>query len=287
MKLENNLRDYAVTACLLAIAVFPYTASAADGIGSRVLQLPGHRNANPVALSNSQAGNPNPGVHPPNSKPYGLSYGEWSAKWWQWLLKIPTATNPNLDATGAHCAVGQSDHVWFLAGSFGLGILPPSIVRNCTIPPGMSILVPVLNQADGAALIDCGGAAPFDIPCAQFPFNGKIGLEALREEAKLAMDNPALLQLSLDGVALKDVNAYRAQSQVFSFSMPTDNAVSLILSKFGLDPQPAGTFSPAVSDGYWVMFTPLSPGQHTIHFEGVQTGGFATGGITYNLTVAR
>jgi hypothetical protein len=69
--------------------------------------------------------------------------------------------------------------------------------------------------------------------------------------------------------------------------MPTDNAVSLILSKFGLDPQPAGTFSPAVSDGYWVMFTPLSPGQHTIHFEGVQTGGFATGGITYNLTVAR
>ena len=49
--------------------------------------------------------------------------------------------------------------------------------------------------------------------------------------------------------------------------------------------QLSGTYSPAVSDGYWVMFTPLSPGPHTIHFEGVQFGGFATGGITYYLNV--
>src|SRR5689334_5681631 len=30
----------------------------------------------------AQNGDANPGVHPPNSKPYGLSYGEWSARWW-------------------------------------------------------------------------------------------------------------------------------------------------------------------------------------------------------------
>jgi hypothetical protein len=34
-----------------------------------------------------------------------------------------------------------------------------------------------------------------------------------------------------------------------------------------------------------VMFTPLPPGKHTIHVEGAQSGGFSTGGITYNLTV--
>jgi len=28
-------------------------------------------------------------------------------EWWQWLLSIPTAVNPNLDSTGANCGVGQ------------------------------------------------------------------------------------------------------------------------------------------------------------------------------------
>jgi len=244
----------------------------------------------PVAMVSAAAnngndkGNPNPGVHPPNSKPYGLSYGEWSARWWQWLLQIPAATNPNLDATGAHCTEGQSGQVWFLAGSFGT--LPSPIDRFCTVPTGTSLLLPVLNQADGAGLLDCGGPAPFDVPCANFQFNGKTGVAALREVAKISQDNPVLLQLSIDGVPLSDVTAYRAQSPVFSYTLTTDNVISFLLAAFGLPgPEPTGTYAPAVSDGYWVMFTPLPPGQHTIHFEGVQAGGFATGGITYHLTV--
>jgi len=81
--------------------------------------------------------------------------------------------------------------------------------------------------------------------------------------------------------------AYRVQSPVFSFMLTTDNVISFLLAAFGFSgTQPAGTYTPAVSDGYWVMFTPLSRGQHTIHFEGVQAGGFATGGITHYLTVA-
>ncbi len=39
-----------------------------------------------VALADS---NSNPGVLPVNSKPYGMTYGEWSAKWWQWAYSIP------------------------------------------------------------------------------------------------------------------------------------------------------------------------------------------------------
>jgi hypothetical protein len=234
--------------------------------------------------NNSQGGNPNPGVHPPNSNPYGLSYGEWSARWWQWLLQIPAATNPNLDPTGAHCAEGQSGQVWFLAGTFGT--LPSPIVRDCTVPAGKSLLLSPLNQADGAGLIDCEGPAPFDVPCADFTFNGKKGLAALREEAKVSQDNPALLQVSLDGVPLSDLTAYRAQSPVFSYSMTTGNVISFLLTVSGLPgPEAPGTYTPAVADGYWVMFTPLPPGKHTIHFEGVQAGGFSTGGITYNLTV--
>jgi len=234
--------------------------------------------------ANSKA-NPNPGiVHPPSSSPYGLTYSEWGARWWQWVLQIPAATNPNLDATGADCAEGQSGEVWFLAGSFGT--LPSPIDRHCTVPTGTSLLVPVLNQADGAALLDCAGPPPFDVPCANFTFNGKVGLDALREEAKVSQDNPKLLTISLDGAAISDIPAYRFQSPVFSFTLTTGNAISYLLNAFGFGgTQPPGTYTPAVSDGYWIMFNPLSPGLHTIHFEGVQETGFATGGVTYYLTV--
>ena len=37
--------------------------------------------------------NPNPGVLPPNSKPYGMSYGEWNAGWYQWAASMPLDHN--------------------------------------------------------------------------------------------------------------------------------------------------------------------------------------------------
>src|SRR5213594_853400 len=59
-----------------------------------------------------------PDVFRPGSSPYGVSYGAWSARWWQWALSIPKATNPILDTTGANCAQAQSGPAWFLAGTF-------------------------------------------------------------------------------------------------------------------------------------------------------------------------
>jgi hypothetical protein len=45
-----------------------------------------------------------------------------------------------------------------------------------------------------------------------------------------------------------------------------------------------GTFSPQVSDGYWIMLAPLSAGAHTIHFKGILNGGFESE-VTYFLTI--
>ena len=50
-----------------------------------------------VALAQDQD---NSQVVPPNSNEFGNTYGEWSARWWQWLLSIPNDTNPNLAPTG-------------------------------------------------------------------------------------------------------------------------------------------------------------------------------------------
>jgi len=34
------------------------------------------------------------GIYLPASSPFGLSYDNWSAKWWQWVYSIPRETKP-------------------------------------------------------------------------------------------------------------------------------------------------------------------------------------------------
>jgi len=54
-----------------------------------------------------------------------------------------------------------------------------------------------------------------------------------------------------------DLKSYRIQSPLFSVTLPEDNI-------FGVTAGP----TQAVSDGYWVFLSPLSPGNHEIHFRG-------------------
>jgi len=169
--------------------------------------------------------------------------------------------NPVIDPTGAFCAEGQSGYVWFLAGTFG-----GSATRNCTVPPGRALFFPILNTAY---------AAPFDCLGPPGPV-GPCDVDALRASAAADLNNPTTLQATVDGVALQNLTAYRAQSPVFSYSVTADNILGI----------PAGTYAPAVSDGYWLMLQPLSAGMHTIHFKGVRADGFETE-VTYNLLVAR
>ncbi|MGH9975265.1 MAG: hypothetical protein ACRD8Z_05440, partial [Nitrososphaeraceae archaeon] len=61
------------------------------------------------------------------SEPFGRSYEDWTAKWWQWLLSIPNSENAAVDTTGEHCGVGQNGSVWFLAGTTG-----GKNIRSCT-----------------------------------------------------------------------------------------------------------------------------------------------------------
>jgi hypothetical protein len=70
-------------------------------------------------------------ILPPNSKPYGKAYGEWSGAWVRWLFSIPAEISPILDLTGQDAAAGQSGIVWFLVPTFG-GIAE----RSVTIPAG-------------------------------------------------------------------------------------------------------------------------------------------------------
>ena len=83
----------------------------------------------PSNIRFSFAENVNPSVFPADFKPYGLTYGDWTAKFWQWLHSIPKPDNPAADPTGKNCALKQIGPVWFLPGTFG-----GTNERTCTVP---------------------------------------------------------------------------------------------------------------------------------------------------------
>jgi hypothetical protein len=206
------------------------------------------------------ASNPNPGVFPPNSKPYGKTINEWTAEWWKYVLSFPADTNPLADATGAHCAQGQSGPVFFLVGTTG----GPAVRNKCVVPAGKAILFPIINVIS---------AVPEDSSNAQDLIDLVTWYEGQvdRTEARI------------DGVDLQDVLAtYRFPSPIFSF----DGATPGIFS-----PAYEGHRDIGFSDGWWVMLKPLTPGKHTIHFLGHQLvpdyGVDFTTEVSYRITVVK
>jgi len=208
----------------------------------------------------------NPRVLPLGGTPYGMTYGEWGARWWQWALSLPLTDSPLNDPTGAHIAAGQTGPVWFLAGTFCPDLVSCDVAvatRTATIPPGKALFLPLLNAE-----------------CSTFEGNGTTEAELLA--CALAGGDLAIgLFCEVDGVPLQNVAAYRAHSGLFTWGpLPADN----IFVAFGVS-APAGTSSPSVQDGYYVMLPPLSAGEHLLHFGG-NFGGFFGEDITYHLTVA-
>ena len=54
-------------------------------------------------------------IFPIKSKPYGISYGDWSIRWWQWLLSITKSISPALDNAGKKATLNQYEpNVFFL-----------------------------------------------------------------------------------------------------------------------------------------------------------------------------
>jgi hypothetical protein len=183
---------------------------------------------------------------------YGASYGEWSARWWQWAFSIPAAVNPLLDPSGGNCGQRQYDDVWFLAGNFG-----GTTVRSCTIPFGKPIFFPVINQV------------------AYLPKASETLMD-LRQQNAASIDSVTSKSCTLDGVP---VNMYRARSPSFSVLMPPQG----IFAPGRLSP-PAQKDT-LVADGYWVLLPALTPGKHTLKFQ-AGIPGFSLN-ITYNLTVSQ
>jgi hypothetical protein len=178
-----------------------------------------------------------PDIYPVDSRPFGQSYPEWTASWWQWALTIPERMNPISDTTGQFCNVGQSGPVWFLGGTWG-----GSVERKCNIPVGKAILW-----------------GPINYSCSPVEFPSLKTEDALRDCAKKPMDKVLAVSVKINGTESPDLKQFRIQSPVFNFTFPDGNIL-------GEDVPSQKTFS--VSDGYWIFLKPLPKGHYTIESTG-------------------
>jgi len=216
-----------------------------------------------VAESSSQEHNPR--IAPIQSHPGGKSYSQWAANWWQWALQNPASTNPLLDK--GECNVGQKGRVWFIGGTFS-GEANKEVVRNCSVPAGTSLFLPLINTFYGAFVTD-----PPEQRTEKF----------LREQVDYIKNkNLILLKAEIDGVSVKNPSQYLEKSPLFNVQLTKDNI-------YGVDESviPQLLLAPSVDQGYYLFLEPLKPGKHTIKWQAkISTPtGNSEQNITYNIVV--
>jgi hypothetical protein len=134
--------------------------------------------------------------------------------------------------------------------------------RDCSVPAGKALFFPILN-----------------IECDNVGVDPPRTVDELRQQCKAAIDGASNLSATLDGTPITGLASYRVQSPVFSVTFPDNN----VFQALGLD-VPAGTYTPFVSDGIFLMLKSLPAGAHTLHFGGAFPN--FTLDITYRLNVA-
>src|SRR5262249_9630524 len=146
----------------------------------------------------------------PDSRPYGRTYGEWSATWWQWAFSIQTPDNPLLDETGAKCGVGQSGPVFFLAGVINVS---GSAERTCSVPSGRALFFPILNFEDNPVENHAPGRPPRGVrpspPSTRPPWTLQDGYAYVQNGTNAATG----LHASIDTTTVSNPASYRAASQ--------------------------------------------------------------------------
>ena len=176
-----------------------------------------------------------PGVLPPKARLQGLTYGEWSAKWWQYVLSIPESENPLTGGTGNQCGIQQ-------IGNVGLVVFDPTLEEPviCEVPSGINLFLDILSAECSTVEED--------------PFYG--GNE---EEMRACATGFSItdLQASIDGVEVQNIEQYIHTSPVFDFTLPDEGNILYTDILVGQ----------SVSNGAHLILTPLKPGMHTVHLH--------------------
>jgi hypothetical protein len=182
--------------------------------------------------------------------PFGISYGDWITKYWNWDLSIPLDPKINdfLGLKENGCLVHRENSTVMLADTAAGGIWN----QKCTISHNAGILIPIwTGECDQGTkafetysfkqLLDC--ARGFDL--------GKV-------RGQVKVDNIPVATLdALDYKTNIMNNVTEVYSNQFNATIPINSHV--IVERYG-------TF-PAAAHGWFVFLKPLQPGTHTVYYQ--------------------
>jgi hypothetical protein len=192
-------------------------------------------------------------IVPPNATYRGRTYQEWQVKYNQDLVATPVVNNRHPYLTGD--VFGGQDGVLFLPGQFG------APVSNLTISPDTALFFPAAQWESSIFEPE--------------PWHGEDEA-SLRANSNFHLDSHGPVFAEIDGVSV-DPTPFRIETPLFEWGpLPVNNVFRAI----GID-APAGTTSPAVDVGYYLLLEPLAVGQHVINYGFVEN----PPGITFNITV--
>jgi hypothetical protein len=193
-------------------------------------------------------------LYTPDSKPFGLSFSQWTVRWWRWLLSSPNIENPAVDKSGSYSKLSQENkNVWFLAGTFG-GFAE----RECKVPAGKSILMPIINY-------ECSFADEPSITT----------IDELELKCQSEIDDIKNLVLIIDDFSICNLHKYRVRSPIFQVRLQEQNIL-------GANPGP----TKMITDGFWIFLKPLEIGTHKLISTGSCRSGKIKIGTKYILQVS-
>lgn len=194
-------------------------------------------------------------VFPINDTPFGLSYSDWSAKWWKWILQIPKNINPLSDLEGKNAYLNQiHDNVFFLCQTVESSEKIPH--RTIRIPKQSAIFMPVINWV--SVLHEDGESD-----------------EQLLRVARERMDVVKDLLIYINDIALTTdiLKKFRAESPFMDLFLPENNIFGYNRGQTRI-----------ISDGYWIFLKPIS-GNIRIKSSGSCSSGITKIGVHYNIEI--
>jgi len=174
-------------------------------------------------------------VVPPGANYHGRTYPEWAAAFWQYAFALPIEGHPFLAGPDDDFSAGQKGSVWFWSAPDG------PMTRTVRMPAGKTLFL-TTRDVDVSSL-----EAP--------PFFGATEQEQRAKSGWFA-DHIENVFVTIDGVAVENIDQFRFSTPQFKFTAPTP----WIFGEIG------GTGT-AVGNGYFLLLE-LPKGEHTIHYGG-------------------
>jgi hypothetical protein len=176
----------------------------------------------------SAADTSQPSIFGRTAKPYGVSYGVWTERYWNWVLGPSPAQSPL--AHPERCANFMQGKVFFITNGF----FGTTGHASCTVPAGTPLLI---SPGGGTCDTTTGPATAAE-------------LRACDEDY---LTQFTAFDVTIDTVEVPLIERYRFETPAFKLVLKPDNLLGVR----------AGTYQ-AVAISYTLLVRPLPKGVHTI-----------------------